>query len=270
MTHSTQQRFLYLFFLLSFIYSGALFAQVLTEHLPQKTEHLPQKNDVNYSSLTALQFRQLFQCNKTFNYKVTIGGINAGSLKRTISWHKNEALITSTGKTKILGIGSTYKQVSSLHWSAKDARFYTDHFAQTIKGLDAREMVAKITNKGSLSQVILDDEKTQYENTKAPLYDLDTLGEQLRLELIKGTTSISLFRQASEKIKHYQFKVVGKETIIIEPWGKVEVIRINEVGDYDDTVLWFSPKYDFQLLKAKIDAFINPTVVLTEFKKKCI
>ena len=263
MMRFTQQLLLPLVFLLSFLCSSALSAQNLTEYLPTKV-------DVNYSSLNTRQFKQLFQCNKTYKYKITIGGINVGILKRTIQWHDNEARVTSTGKAKILGIGSNYKQVSLLHWSPKYDRFYTDSFSQTIKGLDAREMVAKMTSNGTLSSVVLNDETTQYENIKAPLYDLDTLGEQLRLELIKGTKNISLFRQASEKIKHYHFKVVGKETITIEPWGQIEAIRVNEVGDYDNTVLWFSPLHDFQLVKAKLDGFISPTVVLNEFNKQCI
>ncbi|MBL4908537.1 MAG: DUF3108 domain-containing protein [Alteromonadaceae bacterium] len=215
------------------------------------------------------QFKTLFQCNKSFRYNIFLGGIKAGSLQRKIIWQNNTAIIHAQGNVKILGIGSTYTQTSNLHWSEKNKHFYTDNFTQIIKGLDSRNMTAKITNNGTSSDVILDNEKSQYSTKKYPLYDLDTLGEQLRLELIKGTKIINLYRQASDQIKHYQFKVIGKETIKVKPWGKIETIRLNEIGDHKGTVLWFSPSNNYQLLKAKIDAFITPVITLTAFNSEC-
>ncbi len=254
-----------LFFLLSFLSYSSLASNINKAHQVSKTA-----NKVVLFNQNNPQFKSLFQCNKSFNYNISLGGIQAGTLQRNILWQNNKAIINSKGNAKILGIGSTYTQTVNLHWSEKSQRFYTDNFSQIIKGLDSRNMKAKITDNGTFSAVILDGEKTQYTSKKNPLYDLDTLGEQLRLELIKGSNIINLYRQASDKIKHYQFKVVGKESINVKPWGKVETIRLNEIGDFGDTVLWFSPIHDYQLIKAKIDAFITPVVTLTAFNNECV
>ena len=224
-------------------------------------------------------FDALHQCHKTFEYDIYLLKNKVGNLHRTIKWHKNEypakARVTSHGKVSFLWLNSTYEQSSTMQYSPKLQYFLTPSFSQKIIGFKAREMTALISDDGLSSRVTLDNEDYNYHYEKKDkdaalaLYDLDTLGAQIRLNLLQGKTHFTLLRQASNKIDSYQFEVTGHEVINHKVWGQFNTIKVIEVGNHKNTVLWFSSKHDHQLVKAQLDLIFSPTVWLTHYKKDC-
>jgi hypothetical protein len=251
--------FAVLFMIASFFIAVLSFAEPVT----QKT--------IQHLSRDALS--TLHQCHKKFEYKIYLAGANIGYSRRTIDWqnHQGEisATVTASGKVSIFWIGSSYQHQSQMVWSTPDEHFVTTNFSQKLTGIRSREMSAVMSDDGQTATVDLNGEVSLYQNELAPLYDLDTLGAQLRVNIILGLPTFTLYRQGSDKINPYIFKVIGKETLNLKKWGKVDTIKVQEIGEYKKMVLWFSPKHDFQLIKANIDAFISPTVLLTEFTTLC-
>jgi len=223
------------------------------------------------------RFNALHQCHKKFEYDIHLLGNNVGKLQRTIKWHNEasplEATVTSIGEVSFLWLDSTYQQTSTMQYSPKSQHFLTPSFSQKVIGFRAREMTAIMSDNGLSSTVTLDNKVYQYKqeskHQKQPLYDLDTLGSQIRLNLLQGKKSFTLFRQASKKIEAYQFKVTGSEVINHKKWGQLDTIKVIEVGKHKDTVLWFSPKQDYQLIKAQLDLIFSPTVWLSSFEFQC-
>lgn len=241
-------------------------------------------NSLNQSGkeLSPEVFEAFHQCNKTFEYAIYVLGNKVGTLERTIKWNKKvaaKAIVTSYGEVSFLWLDSIYRQTSTMQYSTMHKHFLTPGFSQNIIGFKAREMTAKMSNDGLSSTVTLDNEVYHYpshdkseeqgKNSKHPLYDIDTLGAQIRLNLLQGKTHFSLFRQASKKIDKYQFEVVGKEIIDHKKWGQLTTIKVIEVGEHNNTVLWFSSKHDHQLVKAQLDLIFSPTAWLTSFTKQC-
>jgi hypothetical protein len=228
-------------------------------------------------SLPEKQFNDLHQCDKNFEYDIHLLGNNVGKLQRTIKWQNKgspaKATVTSYGEVSFLWLDSTYQQTSTMQYSPQYQQFLTPSFSQKVIGFRAREMTAQMSDDGLSSTVILDEKVYRYpndgQNSKYPLYDLDTLGAQMRLNLLQGKTRFTLSRQASKKIETYQFKVTGHEIINHKGWGKLKAIKVVEIGKHKSTVLWFSSKHDHQLVKAQLDLIFSPTVWLTHFSKQC-
>jgi len=237
---------------------------------------MPQLHANALPPLTSKQFNVFHQCNKTFEYDIHLLGNNVGKLHRTIKWQNKmpsvNATVTSYGEVSFLWLDSTYQQTSTMQYSPKYQHFLTPSFSQQVIGFRAREMTAIMSEDGLSSMVTLDDEVYHYKSkhNKHPLYDLDTLGAQLRLNLLQGKNRFALFRQASKKIESYQFEVTGQEIINHPNWGQLNTIKVIEVGKHKSTVLWFSSKHDHQLVKAQLDLIFSPTVWLTYFNKQCV
>jgi len=232
-----------------------------------------QANAVN--KLTDKAFIGFHQCDKKFEYDIYFLGSNVGYLHRTIKWHKNEAAaratVTSYGEVNFLWLDSSYQQQSTMQYSPQYKHFLTANFSQKLTGIKAREMQAEISDNGLSSTVTLNAEITHYQqqNENQPLYDLDTLGAQIRLNLLQGKNRFTLFRQASDKIKKYQFEVAEPEVINHKKWGPLTTIKVVEVGEHKNTVLWFSSKHDHQLIKAQLNMIFSPVVWLSNFSKQC-
>ncbi|GAW97583.1 hypothetical protein MTCD1_03212 [Colwellia marinimaniae] len=227
------------------------------------------------STLTAEQFSKLHQCDKKFAYDIYFLGKNVGYLHRTIQWHKNsasvQAVVSSYGEVSFLWLDSTYQQKSTMQYSPQYQHFLTTSFSQQLTGIKARVMKAEMSANGLSSRVTLNTEVSHYQqnNEDQPLYDLDTLGAQIRLNLIQGKTHFTLFRQASSKVERYKFEVVGLDVIHHQQWGPITTIKVVEVGEHTDIVLWFSAKHDHQLIKAQLDMIFSPVVWLSYFSKQC-
>ncbi|WP_057831654.1 DUF3108 domain-containing protein [Colwellia sp. TT2012] len=229
------------------------------------------------STLTAEEFSELHQCDKKFAYDIYFLGKKVGYLHRTIQWHKNstspQAVITSYGEVSFLWIDSTYQQKSTMQYSPQYQHFLTASFSQKLTGIKARAMKTKMSANGLSSTVTLNGEVSHYqsinESEKQPLYDIDSLGAQIRLNLLQGKVHFNLSRQASSRVENYQFEVAGLEVIDHKKWGKLTTIKVIEVGEHKDIVLWFSPKHDHQLIKAQLDMMFSPVVWLSHFSRQC-
>jgi hypothetical protein len=231
------------------------------------------QKEVSQKSTSNEEFISHHQCEKKFEYAVFLAGANVGNYHRVIKWNdidsKISAEVSSAGRISILWLNSTYAQTSSMLWLPQHNYFITPNFTQRITGIRAREMNAVTSNEGTLSTVNLDGEINIYQNNNNPLYDIDTLGAQIRINLLQNKQNFILYRQATDQIKKYHFIVADKEVINHKKWGELNVIKIKEVGKYNKMVLWFSPKLDYQLVKAQLDAFISPMIYLTNFIEKC-
>ena len=229
------------------------------------------------SPFTTKAFSDFHQCDKTFEYDVYFLGGKVGYLHRKIMWDNsaaaNKATVTSFGEVTFLWLDSSYQQQSAMYYSPQSNHFLTPSFSQKLTGLKSREMIAEMSDNGLSSTVTLDAEVSHYqhknENENNPLYDLDTLGAQIRLNLLQGKSRFTLFRQGSKKIERYQFEVTGQEIIVHEKWGEITTTKVVEVGEHENIVLWFSSQHDHQLVKAELDMIFSPVVWLSHFSKQC-
>jgi hypothetical protein len=229
------------------------------------------------NTLTTEAFSALHQCDKNFKYDIYFFDQNVGYLHRTIKWDSSDtatkATVVSYGEVTFLWLDSTYQQQSSMQYSPLYNHFLTPSFSQKLTGIKSREMKADISIDGLSSTVTLNNDMShyqqKYEKNKQALYDIDTLGAQIRLNLLQGKTEFTLSRQASSKIESYQFEVAGDEEIIHEKWGKLTAIKVIEVGEHENIVLWFSTKHDHQLIKAELDMIFSPVVWLSHFSQQC-
>jgi len=233
--------------------------------------------------LTPEEFNNYHQCDKSFEYDVYLLGSKVGYLHRKIKWgHRTDvinATVTSYSEIVFLWLKSTYQQKSTMEYAPQYQYFLTPHFTQKMTGIKTRAMSANMSHDGISSTVTLNNKVFHYQNSQKSshknfsenlsLYDIDTLGTQMRLNLLRGETKFTLFRQASSKIEGYQFEVAGREVINHETWGPLTAIKVIEVGEHTATILWFSPNHDHQLIKAKLDMIFSPTVWLSAFNKEC-
>ena len=234
---------------------------------------MPKLSAVEINELTAEEFNDLHQCEKYFEYDIYFLGSNVGYLHRTIIWQKDTALpkatVTSFGEVSFLWLDSTYQQKSTIRYSPQYNHFLTPEFSQKITGLKNRDMHALIADNGLKSRVTLDTDISHYQVKHYPLYDIDTLGTQIRLNLLQGKKRFTLSRQASSRIDTYHFEVTGLDVIEHEKWGELTTIKVIEVGEHENIVLWFSAKHDHQLVKAELDMMFSPLVWLTNFSMQC-
>ena len=220
------------------------------------------------------QFIEHHRCNKSFAYDVYIAGVHVGDFYRDVSWHHENnqlgAAVNASGNISILWLDSSYKQTSKMIWSSQKKHFITSTFNQKLTGIKAREMFATMSASGLTSSVNLDGEISQYESKASPLYDIDTLGAQIRVNLLKQQTHFTLYRQATDQVKKYIFEVVGIDKLPNTKWGEITAFKVKEVGEYSKMVLWFSPEVDYQMVQAQLDGFISPKLFLKKITHKCV
>jgi hypothetical protein len=233
--------------------------------------------------LNTKEFTKLHQCNKNFKYDIYLLGGKVGFLHRKIQWNNESnatnAMVESYGEVSFLWVNSTYQQQSNMQYSRQNNYFLTPSFSQKLTGFKAREMTANMSIDGLSSTVTLNTEVSHYQSksenterdkeTSIPLYDLDTLGAQIRLNILQGNTHFTLLRQASDKVERYKFEIAGNEMINHTDLGKLKAIKVIEAGEHKNTELWFSASHDYQLVKAQLDMMFSPTVLLSSFSIQC-
>lgn len=266
-----------------FCFVISLFLSVIVNNVlasPQSIDSTP--NKLGKKELTNDKLSALHQCEKKFEYDVYFLDKNVGHMHRAETWNNNavttiknpneqtpiSAVVKSSSEVHFLFLSSTYQQQSNLQFSYDKNYFLTSSFSQKLTGLREREMEARISSDGLSSVVTLDEEVSHYKND-TPLYDLDTLGAQMRFNLLQEKSEFNLYRQGSDEIKEYLFEVIGMEVIKHQQWGELSTIKVIEVGEHKGTVLWFSIKHDYQLVKAQLDLIFSPIVWLTHFEVNC-
>jgi hypothetical protein len=64
-----------------------------------------------------------------------------------------------------------------------------------------------------------------------------TSGAQIHLNIINGLTRFQLLRQSYQQVIAYQFQVTTTEELDLPRWGKLEVIRLDEISEHKGTTL---------------------------------
>lgn len=190
------------------------------------------------------------QCNKTLKYKVFFEGHHIGDYERNLVWDGTHANIYTNSAVSVLITKAKLNQHSKLHWSQQRQSFVTDSFQRNIKGLMTGKVSAIFTDDGAQSTVTEDGKTHQFSESLLPILDGDTIGTQMRLDIMQGKKNFDFILQNSDDTSHYYFKVVGEETIATN-FGDLKTIRVDQIKKSDRQLsLWFAPSIDYQLVRA--------------------
>ncbi|WP_208646893.1 hypothetical protein [Shewanella livingstonensis] len=208
-------------------------------------------------------------CQRNFNYSIYLSGLHTGNMTRTENWQGKSAVITSTSKASILGIGTQYQQRTELSWSDTTNEWLTNTFHQRVSGFRSRDMQVTLDHHGLGSRVDVDGEVTNYQSSTIPLRDVDTLAIQIRENVINGRQQFALIRQASDAIEPYQFYVKDTLMVAIKPWGKIQLIPVEQTGA-EEVTYFFAPSMNYQLVKAHYHGMILQGIIeLDSYASSC-
>jgi len=208
-------------------------------------------------------------CKKSFVYDIYLSFFKMGYLNRTINWEKQQGTITTKSRVDVFGIGTTYQQLTHFSWSEGQQSFLTHDYKQTMTGFKSRTILAKFFEDGTKSTVVVNKEKMGFDNNGKRLFDLDTLGSQIRFNVMNNVQQFTLSRQASNEIQTYQFKIISKESLDTKKWGKLETIRVSQSSGNEEIVLWFAPSLDFQMVKVENSGLMNSSAFLVKMDIDC-
>ena len=192
-------------------------------------------------------------CRNSFDYAIYFSGIRTGSMQRYETFDGHQGSVESYSRASILGIGTKYHQKAQFVY--RNNTFLTQTFHQKVSGFRSRDMLVSFSESGLQSEVNLNGELTSYDNPAEPLRDMDTLSLQLREWVKQGLSSFTLTRQASDGPEPYQYQVTAAQRMTVEPWGELEVIQVEQTRA-ETVTYWFSPKLDYQLVKATYHGFL--------------
>lgn len=219
------------------------------------------------SSAMAAEVEQ--ECQRNFSYSIFLSGLHMGNMTRTENWQGKSAVITSTSKASILGIGTQYQQRTELSWSNSTHEWLTHKFHQQVTGFRARDMQVTLDHHGLGSRVDVDGEVSHYQSNSIPLRDVDTLAIQIREYLLNGRQQFALIRQASDAVESYQYYVKDSLTSNIAPWGELQLIPVEQTGA-EEVTYYFAPSIDYQLVKAHYHGIIlQGNIELDSYVSSC-
>ncbi|MCW8332830.1 DUF3108 domain-containing protein [Vibrio paucivorans] len=245
--HHTGYQWLFAILILSSVGHGAL-----------ASESLPSADD------GAMQL-----CEKSLEYALYLGGIRTGKMSRVEYWKGDQVNATSKSRASILGIGTSYRQESSMTFDHDLQAWVTKSFHQIVTGFKNRDMKVTFPEGPYRSDVDLDGEKQSYYSDEIPLRDLDTLSAQIRFNLINGSKEFELVRQASDTVEPYQYTVLESETLDHDKFGKLTLTPVKQDGA-DEITFYIAPSLDYQVVKATYHGFIlNGVAKLTGFTSSC-
>ncbi|GIU19258.1 hypothetical protein TUM4261_41050 [Shewanella sp. c952] len=232
----------------------------------------PQSEKTAVTQVAAQAMKQedvIKQCSRSANYDIYLSGIHTGTMERTEHWQGKTAVVSSSSKASILGIGTRYDQRAELSWSTKTDEWLTDKFHQKVTGFRARDMQVSFSNNGRDTEVDIDGDVEHYHSKGVALRDVDTLAIQMRHFLLQGRTQFALIRQASDAIEPYQLYVQQQQTANIEPWGELTLIPIKQTGE-EEVTYYFAPELDYQLVKARYHGIILQGLIeLNAYSSTC-
>ena len=238
---------------------------------------------VNLFSVTLLAVTPLFcysgtsepvtasqTCSKNTQYEVYLSFLNTGDLSRSLYWDdtKQEGRVETSSAVNVFGLGTRYHQETHYYWSEAANGLLTRSFKQTMSGFKNRVVSTVFYDDGKIADVTLNGETTRYENNGKIIIDFDTLGEQIRLNVINNVKKFSLTRQGTDELNPYQLSIEGEELVNTESWGEVQAVRVKQTGN-DNVTMWFAKKLDYQLIQAKTHGVIDATIKLVSFENTC-
>ncbi|UJF18756.1 DUF3108 domain-containing protein [Vibrio sp. SS-MA-C1-2] len=250
---------------------GLLFAPLIfaSDSSPSPISKISTTQAENKRVKPSIPFPDNHRCKKTLNYHTYLAGVNIGELTRIIDWQEQQAHVDSAGKLSLLGVKAIFEQQTVLIWSPKFGAFVPSSSKQTLEGFKDRKMKTSFSDDGTKSRVILDGKPQEFDNEGMPLADINTVSTAIRYALLNDIKDIKLYRQGRNKIKPLHFQVQGLDKIKTKTWGEIPAYRVYEVGKYKKVQLWFSPDFDYQLVKARYDTVLNVTVELVKKHVEC-
>ncbi len=255
-----------------YLYLGLL-GLALTLALPSHASAVKSNvEQVEAELLTARTIQQkdvIEQCRRDASYDIYLSGIHTGTMERTEIWQGKTAVVTSSSKASILGMGTRYDQRAELSWSTKTDEWLTDKFHQQVTGFRARDMQVSFSNNGRDTKVDIDGDVEHYHSKAIALRDVDTLAIQMRHFLLQGRSQFALARQASDAIEPYQLYVKQQQIANIKPWGELTLIPIKQTGA-EEVTYYFAPELDYQLVKARYHGIILQGLIeLNAYSSTC-
>ncbi|MCL1094070.1 hypothetical protein [Shewanella kaireitica] len=229
----------------------------------------PSQVEQTAATQTAKLNQLIKQCHRSASYDIFLSGIHTGTMERVENWKGKTAVVTSSSKASILGIGTQYQQRAELSWSTKTDEWLTDKFHQKVTGFRARDMQVSFSNNGRDTEVDIDGDIERYHSKSIALRDVDTLAIQMRHFLLQGRTQFALVRQASDAIEPYQLYVKQQKKANIEPWGELTLIPVEQTGE-EKVTYYFAPELDYQLVKARYHGIILQGLIeLNAYSSTC-
>lgn len=209
-------------------------------------------------------------CQKTAQYDVYLSFLKMGNLSRNLIWNakQQQGSVETTSAVNVFGLGTRYHQVTHFYWSEQANQLLTRDYQQTMSGLKNRIVSTVFSKSGKTTHVTLNGETTRYENEGKVIVDFDTLGEQIRLNVMSGVKAFALIRQGTDELNPYQFVTQGNELLETEHWGEIQTIRVKQTGN-DNVTMWFAKSLDYQLIKAKTHGVFDATIKLISFENTC-
>ncbi|MDO3384558.1 DUF3108 domain-containing protein [Gilvimarinus sp. SDUM040013] len=177
-------------------------------------------------------------------------------------------------KARVYGIGITVTHELTALDDGHKLRFFADSFVASIEEIShfdwpnqdrlrplsysyertglGRDRTAKLDFNWETGKVTNNVQDKPWKMKIEPGV-LDKLSFQIQLQhdLIAGKTESLAYDIADGgRVKHYEFEIVGRETLET-PLGKVDTVKIKRSRKDDDrvTYAWMAPKYDYLLVR---------------------
>ncbi|ABV88976.1 hypothetical protein [Shewanella pealeana] len=248
---------------------GLISALFVANHALATEANSQELTQLAQQELAQQELAQQQQCSRSADYDIYLSGIHTGTMSRTETWRGKTAVVTSTSKASILGIGTQYQQRAELSWSNVSNEWITEQFHQKVTGFRARDMRASFSDNGRVSEVDVDGDIETYRSDSIALRDVDTLAIQMRELLLQGRQQFRLIRQASDAIEPYQYYVQTPISKNIAPWGELTLIPVEQSGA-EEVTYYFAPEMDYQLIQARYHGIIlRGLIELNHYSSTC-
>lgn len=205
------------------------------------------------------------------NYLVRLNGIQAGELKRALKTDSS-GLRHFTSSTQAKGVFAFFKPdiIEELSIWSLDKNQVKPQFYRYQRMGGKKEKTLEMAFNWQNMQVNIDDKKHPWQLKIEP-NTLDKLVYQISLmkDLSPNIEELNYRIADGGKLKNYQIRVIGKETITT-PLGEIDTIKLTRHRNKDEdreTTLWCSPALDYMPVKLEhIEDETTFTAVIRQLK----
>lgn len=178
-------------------------------------------------------------------YTVRWHGIKVGVASHELTQQKNRYFFKVCAKSTVPFVNHNFCEKSQgyVKTSLPKPMHYSSHYAGQKKGRDIQLTFnykdRKITRKPrKKSWALVDNIQDRISHQLVLMNDLKNGKKQLEYEVLDG-----------HKLRHYQFKTEGFETLKT-PLGHLKTIKLSRRAKNRYTQLWYAPKLNHVLVKA--------------------
>ncbi len=209
-------------------------------------------------------------CQKTLTYKILFNGASIGQYQRQENWNGQSATIRSHGKISLFITSASINQQSDLTWSAKENQFINTAFNRQITGLMSGKTQTTYSNNGHTATNVSDGKTQQFSTNDLPILNTDSIGEQIRFDIMHGKKNFDFNMISDNKLKHYYFTVAGNEMLETN-YGRINTIKVTQIRAKDrQLILWFAPSLDYQMVKGQYErSVIDVKAILENMRSTC-